>query len=367
MARAARAAGFEVHVATQVADGAAAIQSEGFILHPVPFTRGRLSPRGSIATVRALRRIHRAIAPAITHHVAIQAAVLGSLATIGLPVASVNAMTGLGYTFTSGSAKAMLLRLVMGTALRILFNRPQRIVLVQNPDDRANMVGLGIAPERIALIPGSGVDVEVLRALPEPQGLPTVAFVGRLLTDKGIRILVAAHRLLRQRGSDVELLIAGTPDPDNPGSVDEAEATAWSRDPGICWLRHVPDITSVWERAHIAVLPSRREGLPKSLLEAAACGRPMIASDVPGCREVVRPGETGILVPPDQSEALAAAIDQLASAPDLRARYGTAARQLAVERFSADAIGAQTVDLYRHLVKSGAGHNRAANAAMIRS
>jgi glycosyltransferase involved in cell wall biosynthesis len=351
MARAARAAGFDVHVATRVVDGGPAIAREGFSLHSVPFARGRLSPRGSIASIRALRRIHREVEPAIVHHVAVQAAVLGSLAALSRPVASVNAMTGLGYAFTSGSMKAAVLRPLMAAAARILFNGPQRIVLVQNPDDRDNMLALGIAADRIALIPGSGVDVDSLRPLPEPEGPPTIAFVGRLLDDKGIRTLVAAHRLLRERGSPVELLIAGTPDPANPASISEEEAAGWNREAGIAWLGHVSDISALWSRVHIAVLPSRREGLPKSLLEAAACGRPMISSDVPGCREVVRPRETGLLVPPDQPAALAAAIGQLASSPDLRALYGAAARRLAVERFSADSIGRQTVDLYRRLVR----------------
>jgi glycosyltransferase involved in cell wall biosynthesis len=351
MARAARAAGFHVHVATRVADGAAAIQAEGFGLHPIPFARGRLSPRGSVAAIRALLSIHRKVEPAIVHHVAVQAAVLGSIAALGRPVASVNAMTGLGYAFTSGSMKAALLRPLMAAAVRILFNGPRTIVLVQNPDDRDDMLALGIAADRVAVIPGSGVDVDGLHPLPEPQGPPTIAFVGRLLDDKGIRTLVAAHRLLRQRGSRIELLIAGTPDPANPASVSEQEVAGWNRETGISWLGHVSDISALWSRAHIAVLPSRREGLPKSLLEAAACGRPMIASDVPGCREVVRPGETGLLVPPDQPDALAAAIEQLAASPDLRARYGATARRLAVERFSADAIGRQTVDLYRRLVR----------------
>jgi glycosyltransferase involved in cell wall biosynthesis len=145
-------------------------------------------------------------------------------------------------------------------------------------------------------------------------------------------------------------LIAGTPDPANPASVSEGEAAGWNAEPGITWLGHVSDIAALWARAHIAVLPSRREGLPKSLLEAAACGRPLVASDVPGCREIVRPGETGLLVPFDDDAALADAIATLANSAELRARYGAAARRLAVERFSAEAIGAQTVDLYRQLV-----------------
>jgi glycosyltransferase involved in cell wall biosynthesis len=241
----------------------------------------------------------------------------------------------------------------MGALLRLLLNRPRQIVLVQNPDDRDGILSLGIAADHIVLIPGSGVDVEALQPLPEPQGLPTVAFVGRLLADKGIHTLIHAHRLLRQRSSNIELLLAGTPDPANPASVSTNDAESWSREPGITWLGQVGDISALWARAHIAVLPSRREGLPKSLLEAAACGRPMIATDVPGCREIVLPGKTGLLVPYDDAPALADAIETLAASGELRARYGAAARRMAVERFSASAIGQQTVDLYRSLVRRG--------------
>jgi glycosyltransferase involved in cell wall biosynthesis len=351
MARAARDAGFEVHVATRVVDGAAAIRAEGFVLHPVPFTRGRISPFGAFATIRALRRVQRLVSPAVAHHVSVQAAVLGSLAALGRPVSCVNALTGLGYTMISNSARASLLRPLVSVVLRLLLNRPGQVVLVQNPDDRDGVQTLGISADRIALIPGSGVDIDTLQPLPEPAGPPTVAFVGRLLEDKGVRTLIRAHRLLRQQGADVELLLAGTPDPANPASVSEQDATGWNSEPGMTWLGHVHDISKLWARAHIAVLPSRREGLPKSLLEAAACGRPLIATDVPGCREVVRPGKTGLLVPWDDAPALAQAIVTLAASRERRTQYGAAARRLAVERFSAQAIGQQTVDLYRSLVR----------------
>jgi glycosyltransferase involved in cell wall biosynthesis len=155
---------------------------------------------------------------------------------------------------------------------------------------------------------------------------------------------------LRAHGSDARLLIAGTPDPANPASVTEAEAESWNKEPGVTWLGHVSDIAGLWARAHVAVLPSRREGLPLSLMEAAACGRAMIASDVPGCREVVIHDQTGLLFPVDDAEALAAAMERLAGAPDLRARYAAAARNLAVEKFASDIIGKQIVQLYRQLL-----------------
>ena len=350
MARAARDAGFEVHVATRVQNGRPAIEAEGFILHPVPFARGSLSPIKTFKTLAALRRVNGDVAPAVTHHVALQPSLLGLIATLGRRIACVNAFIGLGYAFTSSNAKARALRLMVGTTLRHLVDRDGSIALVQNGDDRAALMSLGIPETRIALIPGSGVDVDRYTPLPEPPEPLTFGFVGRLLDDKGVRALVEAFRLLRARGSNAHLLIAGTPDPANPASVTAAEAESWNKEPGITWLGHVGDIAGLWARAHVAVLPSRREGLPLSLMEAAACGRVMIASDVPGCREVVIHEQTGLLFPADNAPALAAAMERLAGAPDLRARYGAAARRLAEEKFAARSIGRQTVDLYRRLL-----------------
>jgi glycosyltransferase involved in cell wall biosynthesis len=350
MARAARDAGFEIHVATRVQDGAAAIEAERFILHPVPFARGSLSPFAAMTTIAALRRIHRSVAPDITHHVALQSTVLGLIAALGRPTATVNAFIGLGYSFTSNSPKALALRQAIGPALRLLIGRSRSVALVQNGDDRAALLALGIAKERIVLIAGSGIDVVRFTPLAEPPDPPTFGFVGRLLDDKGIRTLIAAQRLLRARGSDSRLLIAGTPDPANPASIAEAEAKSWNDQPGVTWLGHVDDIAGLWARAHVAVLPSRREGLPLSLMEAAACGRSMIASDVPGCRAIVIHDRTGLLVPVDDAAALADAMERLAGASDLRAHYAAAARNLVVEKFAADIIGRQIVDIYRRLL-----------------
>ena len=352
MARAARNAGFEVHVATQVGADGEAIRAEGFVLHPVPFHRGRLSPFAATQTILALRRVTKAVAPTLIHFVGLQCCVLGGLATLGFDRPQVHALTGLGYTFTGSRSRAGLFRGILTTTLRYLLNRDHAVALVQNPDDRAAVEGIGVAASRFTLIPGSGVDTDLLQPLPEPDGPITVGFAGRLLTDKGIRALVAAHRLLRQRGDDIRLLIAGEPDPANPASVSLEEAQAWAREPGITWLGHLDDISSLWRRAHIAALPSHREGLPKSLLEAAALGRPMIATDAPGCREIVIADRTGLLVPIEDPEALAQAIAQLAASRELRARYGAAARELVVERMSARSIGEATLRLYQSMIDS---------------
>jgi glycosyltransferase involved in cell wall biosynthesis len=275
------------------------------------------------------------------------------LAALGRPVACVNAFIGLGYLFTSESGKARAARTLVGALLRLLINRKSCTALVQNPDDRAALLSLGVAKNRIVLIPGSGVDIDRFTPLSEPRGATTFGFVGRLLDDKGIRTLVAAHRLLRARVPDARLLIAGTPDLANPASVTEAEAKSWNEQPGIIWLGHVDDVPGFWAQAHVAVLPSRREGLPLSLLEAAACGRAMIASDVPGCREIVIHEHTGLLFPVDDAHALADVMVRLASDQQLRADYALAARDLVVEKFAADIIGQQTVQLYRSLLETG--------------
>jgi glycosyltransferase involved in cell wall biosynthesis len=350
MARSARAAGFEVHVATNVGDDAEAIGREGFILHPVRFRRGWLSPFRTLRTILALRKVYRTVDPAIVHHVAMQPIALGIVASFGRRFSAVYAITGLGHAFIAETGKARSLRRGIRALLRYGLSRRRAIGLVQNPDDRDMLADLGVKPEKIALIAGSGIDADRFRPIPEPDGPVTVAFVGRMLDDKGVRTLMAAHRMLRASNVSCALLLAGSPDPANPGSIPPAEIAGWGREPGVTWLGQVADIATVWRRAHIAVLPSRREGLPKSLLEAAACGRPLIATDVPGCREIVIHDKTGLVVPVDDAQALAAAMLRLIRSSQQRVRFGVAARRLVSERFAADLVGKATVALYQRLL-----------------
>lgn len=351
MAKAARAAGFDVHVATHVTgDGGKRIESLGFTVHPLAWRRGSLNPFDLLSILRQVRALYRRLSPDLVHHVAMQPSVIGSLAAIGLPIAQLNAFAGLGSSVTSQSAKARVVRPVLKALLRWILHGRHAAALVQNGDDRAVMLATGVDPGRVFVIPGSGVDVDTLTPLPEPEGPITVAFVGRLLEDKGLRTLIAAHDLLTQRGLSVRLLIAGQTDPANPASIPDAEIASWSNKKNVELLGHVGDIALVWAKAHIAVLPSRREGLPKSLLEAAACGRAMIASDVPGCREVARAGVNALLVPPDDAAALAEAIAQLTGNADLRRQYALAGRDLAVNEFSSGRIGRETVALYNRLL-----------------
>jgi glycosyltransferase involved in cell wall biosynthesis len=350
MARAAKRAGYEVHVATRVDECGDEITREGFVLHPIHWRRGSVNPLRLLMAVLETRRIYRQLRPDLVHHVAVVPAVVGSLAVLGLPIVRLNALAGLGFAFTSDTTRARAVRPFARPLLRWLLKRPRTTVLVQNPDDYAVVASLGLRKEAIALIPGSGVDTDALVALPEPAGRFTIAFVGRLLDDKGVHSLVQAHKLLNKRGAAVQTLLAGEPDPFNPASIPTRVLDEWRQIANLRLLGHVDEIRTVWAQAHVAVLPSRREGLPMSLLEAAACGRPLTATDVPGCREIAREGVNALLVPPDDAEALANAIATLMTDRDLRARFGKASRQIAVDEFSSIRIGDQITALYSRLL-----------------
>jgi glycosyltransferase involved in cell wall biosynthesis len=351
MARAARAAGFEVHVAANVGEEAASIRAEDFVVHAIRFRRGKPAPFRMLHSILALRRVYRAVAPAIVHHVTLRSTLLGIVASSGFNFATIHAIGGLAGRFIGPRRNRPLLRRGSRLVLRRGLNSRRAIGLVQSPEDRDVLTMLGVAPERIALIPGSGVDSDRFRPVPEPDGPATVAFAGRMVADKGVRTLVRAHRILQDSGIRSQLVLAGTPDPEDSTSIPQIEVAGWGSEPGITWLGHVPDIAAVWRHAHIAVLPARNsEGIPNSLLEAAAFGRPLIATDVPGCRDVVIHEKTGLLVPVDDPGALAAAILRLVRSPRQRVRFGVAARRLVDERFAADLVGPATVALYRSLL-----------------
>ncbi len=352
MARAAQAAGFEVHVATHVtdADHRHAIAAEGFTLHPMPSWRRSLKPWHALAQIRRIRALYHDLRPDIVHHIAIMPVLLGSIAAEAAPVGgTVNSLTGLGYIFTSQDWRARLLRPFVGLGMRMLLNREHAVTVVQNEDDRQELVALGLVrADHTALIRGSGVDIDHFTPILEPHNPPFVAaYVGRMLEDKGVAALVDAHRRLRDHEPPVRLILAGAPDPKNPSSIDADRLRAWDAEPGIEWWGQVDDVRRVWAECHVAVLPSRREGLPKSLMEAAACGRALVATDVPGCREVVQDGHNGLLVPPDDPVALAAALSRLAKDPANRRRLAANSRGMVVGQLCETAVTADIQALYR--------------------
>lgn len=351
MARAAKNAGYEVHVATRIKNGKAAIEREGFVPHALSWSRGSLSPLGSISAIFELRSLLRELRPSILHNVSLKPVLLATTASLGLSeIAVVNSVTGLGTLFIGEARVSGLTRKAVRNALSRLLRHKRSRTVVQNPDDCAFVIGLGVAPESVVLIPGSGVDAHALTPLPEPPPPVTAAYVGRMLADKGVLTLIDAFSRLAHSGSTLQLLLAGDCDKENPGSLAPEQLREFASLYGIHWLGHVADIGEVWARAHFAVLASRREGLPKSLLEAAACGRAMVATDAPGCREIAVEGETALTVPVDDPGALAEAMTKLASDAEMRRRFAAKARALVESKFSADAIGRQTVALYNSLV-----------------
>ena len=352
VARAARDAGAEVVVATRVTAHGEAIRAEGFRLVPLAWRRGSHAPLAELRAIAEIVRLYRRERPDLVHHVALKPVIYGSLAAAlaGVPHV-VNALTGLGALFIGSSARTRLLGALARAALRPLLNRAGGRVILQNADDRLLLEERGLLRhDRVALIRGSGVDTARFTPTPEPDGPPVAVLVARMLRDKGVGEFVEAARLLKARGVAVRMQLAGPTDPDNPASIDEATLRQWHAEGILEWLGPVTDMPSLWARSHIAVLPSYREGLPKALLEAAACGRPMIATDVPGCREIVRADDTGLLVPARDAAALADAIARLAGDAALRRRLGARARAVAEAEFSEDVVVRETLALYRGLL-----------------
>ncbi|HLI23091.1 MAG TPA: glycosyltransferase family 4 protein [Stellaceae bacterium] len=353
MARAAQAAGFDVAVATRVAAHGARIEAAGFRLHPMRWRREELGLWPSLAAIVEIYRLYRREQPFMVQHVAHKAALLGGIAAVLARVPRVvSFIAGVGYMGTSQSAHARLTGAAARALWPILLMRRHCRVIVQNDEDRRVMVALRpAAAGRVVVIRGSGVDLDHFQPLPEPPIPPvTIAYVGRMIAIKGVALLVEAQQHLWRRGVELRLLLAGMADLANPSAFDEATLRRWSALPGIAWHGHVEDVREIWSAAHIAVLASYGgEGVPKTLLEAAAVGRAIVASDVPGTRDIARHGINAVLVPPGDAAALAAALEALAADPARRRAYAAAGRALVAAGFSEDAVAAATRALYREL------------------
>ncbi|MGY9006706.1 MAG: glycosyltransferase family 4 protein [Alphaproteobacteria bacterium] len=353
VARALRDAGFRVGVACRVANHGDTIRGEGFELIEIPMSRRSINPFHALATIFRIIRAYKDFRPDVVHQVALKPAILGSIAArfAGVPRV-INAIAGLGFVFTSDRPKAKILRPILHLAFRALLDRDNGLVIVQNPDDGARLSESGaVDPKRIILIPGSGVDLDRFHPAPEPTGTVRVTLVARMIREKGIDDMIEAARILKDRNIDISVTLAGDPDPENPSSIPPEQLEKWRSKGIIEYLGHVDDVAKLWAESHIAVLPSYYgEGIPLSLIEAAAAGLPMIAVDGPGLREVVIHDKTGLLIPARNANALADAITTLARDGDLRKRMGDAARQHAAKTFGREAIAVKTLGVYRTLM-----------------
>jgi glycosyltransferase involved in cell wall biosynthesis len=346
-------AGFRVIVVCRVRDHGDIIRAAGCEVVPLTISRSGLNPLREAICLWRLRRLYRDLRPAIVHHVALKPVVYGSLAAQAAAVPCVvNALAGLGFLFTSASLKARTLRPILNIALRRVLNREGTRTIVQNPDDRRMLISKGIArSEHMLLLKGVGADLKRFRPLPEPAGPPVVLFPARMLWAKGVGTFVETARRLTQSGVPARFVLAGRLDPENPTAVSESMLREWVAGGAVEWLGHCEEMDQVFASAAIVCLPSAYgEGVPKVLLEAAASGRPLVTTDIPGCREVVRDGDNGLLVAPGDSVALANALRRLILDPGLRARYGARSRQRAELEFSEEPIISGTLRLYEDLL-----------------
>jgi glycosyltransferase involved in cell wall biosynthesis len=356
MARAAREAGFDVGLAARVGSWGDQIRADGFSLHELDWRRGSISVLDNLKAVRSLVSIYRKERPDIVHHVSVKPVIIGSIAAFLARVPCVvNALTGLGHLFTSDSPGIKALRRVLHPVLKLALTRPGSVTLLQNKDDLIRLEWLGYVNANAVVIRGSGVDTNYY--VPQPfnrLSIVTAAFVGRIIEIKGVRVLMEAHRRLRRKGFRLRLLLVGEPDSENPGAISREEIAEWASEPDVEWLGYRADIKSVWAQADIAVLASiGGEGLPKALLEAAACGRPLIATDVPGSREIALDGRNAIVVPPGDPDALSDALEHLASDESLRKTFGAESRRIVESDMSQEFISRNIVLLYQKMMNGG--------------
>ena len=347
LARAARESGFEVVVATRVHRDAERIRDAGLRVIPIGMRPRGNNPFKELAALTELIRIYRTEKPTVSHQVALKPVIYGWIAAhlARVPVV-VNALAGLGFVYSSANYLARFLRPFVTTVLGVLLRRRRTQTVVQNPDDAAVLEQIRVPSQRITIIKGSGVDVSLYRPQPEPESDVVITMVSRMLWDKGVAELIESARTLKKWKVRAQLWLVGSPDSENPASISEPQLRDWEKEGLVHWLGHQPDIPEIWARSHVAVLPSYREGLPKALLEAAACARPIVATDVPGCREIVREGENGLLVPVKDSNALALAITKLVNDSSLRTRMGARGREMVLQEFSEQTVIDQTLALY---------------------
>jgi glycosyltransferase involved in cell wall biosynthesis len=354
IARTAQAAGFEVHVATapDAVEDVQLIEKAGLRHHSLVLRRGRWSFLEELGLTVSLWRLYRQIRPDIVHHVTIKPVLCGTLAArLARVTLIVNAMSGLGFVFTAKDRWASLRRTVVKMAYRVLFARPNINIIFENSDDLELFYAGGlIRRHQAVLIRGAGVDLDRFRLQSNDDAIPLVVLPARMLWDKGVREFCEAAAAIRSDGVQARFALVGGLDPGNPAAIPVSWLEDRQREGAVEWWGHQQDIASVYARARIVCLPSYREGLPTVLLEGAACGCALVATNVPGCREVVQDGKTGLLVPAHDSASLANALRAVIGDPDLRRRLASAALVHVRAEFSADRVGCDTLNLYRKML-----------------
>lgn len=346
----------EVVVVTRGSDRMAEVQSLGVRTILLDYNRSSMHPVREAATVRQFTRILRTEKPDVLHLIAMKPIVLGGVAGAIAPVPhTIVHMTGLGFLAISPTFKARAARTVALAILRRVIARPTGWLVVENPEDLEFLKEGGVDPrDRVTILGGAGIDPDAFPALAEPDCDPPIAaFVGRMILPKGVDVLMEAARLLKARGVPLAIELYGRSDDGNLEAIPSSVLTSWSEGERTRWLGFTSDVAAIWRRAAIFVLPARsREGMPRALLEAAASARPLIVTDVPGCRHFVRDGIEGLIVPPADARALADALEKLARDPALRRRLGLAARARLLDGYTEADVRSGLARTYRALIPS---------------
>ena len=351
-AMAARAAGYDVIVVTRVVEKSPKIVSAGLKLIHLPLARRSLNPFSAVWSMLRLTQIYWRERPDLVHHIAMKPIFLGTLAArlVGIH-RIVNAPVGMGFVYTSKGLLAKVLRPLFWVLMHTLLNPRGSKVILENADDCAALVkNHHVREHDICLIRGAGVDIDKFKPDKRMHDGIIVMLVARLLWDKGVGEFVEAARLLRIKNPQVRFVLVGSPDSQNPANIPGEQLQKWHAQGDVEFWGYQENMPKVWAQADIACLPSYREGLPKSLIEALASGLPCVTTDVPGCREVVAPKLNGLLVPAREVEPLVRALQSLIDDPTLREEMGCHGRQRAVAEFSSARVIAETLSVYQPML-----------------
>lgn len=351
-----RANGYDVVLVAPSGPFFAELQKQDFRCIEWQVGRRTVSPLSEVHAIGEILRIYRTEKPLLVHHFTVKPVLYGSLAASLAGVRSVvNSVTGLGYIFLKKGWIGRLLRFIVVPFYRFGLSRPGRWAIFENGNDQERFAQLGlVSEENSSIIHGVGVDTRRFSPMPEPNaGCPLIVFPARMLLDKGLGTLVEAARLLRER-IPARIALVGDPDPGNPATVDEPALRSWVAEGLVEWWGFQRDMQNVYQNCHIVTLPSLGEGLPTVLIEAAASARPIVTTDVPGCREVVTHGVNGLLVPPGDAAALAKAFEILLTDASLRMKMGAAGRQIVLERFTDQKIINETFMIYQRVMQPSA-------------
>jgi len=359
IAQRAKELGYSVHVASTGLAGSASkaieeILEEGFTYHAIPLNRGGQNPLVELWSLLKLYALMRKLSPDVVHLVTIKPVLYGGLAARFAGVQSVvAAVAGLGTIFIAQSRVAKARRWLVIRFLKLAFSVPGFTAVFQNSDDREVLLTRKVlTPCQTKIIRGSGVALDKYPYMPEPEGKPVIVMASRLLKDKGVLEFFKAAEILKDRNVVAELRLIGDCDPGNPTSLTPEEADSWGKKSSVKLLGFRSDIPDQYAAANIVCLPSYREGLPKSLVEAAACGRAVVTANVPGCRDAIIPDITGIMVPVRDAVALADALQSLVESPELRRKMGFNGRRLAESEFLIGKIVDQHISIYEKLLSS---------------